>query len=167
MAYVRSLPLVALVIGLGCGDDASAGPDAGSDAGAAEEPRCAAYVQREIDACPDAEARRATSLTACTDELDVYTSTGCGDAYGAFLACAAAAAGWDCRTGPSGCSASYNAAYSCLSEQKRATSCIPHGRVDAHCTDGTPYKFMCLTSTPPSPACTLYDDSELFAFCCP
>jgi hypothetical protein len=171
MALPRALACFSVLTALACGDGGSASSsDAGSDAASTEstfdEPRCAAYVDRQLAACGEAAEQRDTNLTVCLREAEVYASVGCGEAYGVWLTCAAEASNWECRTGPSGCSASENGYYSCANEQKRVTGCTPHGRVDDHCTGDTPYKFICLTNTAPKEGCTLYDDSELFSFCC-
>jgi hypothetical protein len=170
MHLPRALPLTLVLTALACGDGPAPVGDAGSDAASAassfDEPRCAAYVDRQLDACSEAPTQRDTHLTTCQHEAELYGSVGCGEAYGAWLACAAEASTWACRTGPSGCSASENGYYSCATEQKRVTGCTPHGRVDDHCSGDTPYKFICLTNAAPKEGCTLYDDSELFSFCC-
>lgn len=152
-----------------CGDGgAGEEEDAGADGGVVrtpDEPACAAYVDRQIAACPESQAQRATSLDVCSQEADQAISTGCGDAYGKFLDCAAGAASWDCKTGPSGCSGADNAAYSCATTFKTNTGCTPHGRVTG-CGADAPYKFICLQNRAPADGCTLVDDSELYSFCC-
>ena len=60
--------------------------------------------------------------TSCVNATNVYVPEGCGDAWNAYVACAAMAT-VDCTKGPMGCDTESSGYLSCQMRSLTATSC--------------------------------------------
>jgi hypothetical protein len=180
------LPLLAVIVALGCGstgtkDDMSDAGAGGAGTGGAgmggaglgssgtggistsadAKALCAADADQQRKLCPDS-ASRETLIADCEADTSRFDTIGCGAAWLDYVACTSNAT-YSCEEGPTTCEAEQMGYFVCQSTFTNETGCTRIPGYDKKCSESKPYGFGCLGTLPAS--CESLEETPTGACC--